>query len=208
MSSVLELQQRALLERVRSTASEAIAADQWDTDARIEALRRAARTDAHAQVRAAARAKRVRIAESCRKAAAEAETRDRTRAFGVERALATQALAALPTAFATRWRDPATRLAWCAAAAAAAARWFVARDWSVVLAPGATDADREAITRAAVACGAVVRFDLQAGAGAGLTLSAGGVTVDATPEGLLADRAGVESLVLADRANAESRGPS
>jgi hypothetical protein len=205
MSRVLELQQQALLERVRATASAMIAATEWDTDAQVEALRRGARTEAHAQVRAAARAKRERIAESCRKAAAEAETRDRTRAFEVERELATRALAALPAALATRWRDPATRLAWCSAAAAVAARRVVARDWSAGLASGATDADREAITRTATACGATVRFDPAACALAGLKLSAGGVTVDATPEGLLADRASVESLVLADRANGESR---
>jgi hypothetical protein len=205
MSGVLELQQQALLERVRATASAMIAAAEWDTDAQIETLRRGARTEAHAQVRAAARAKRERIAESCRRAAAAAETRDRTCAFEVERELATRALAALPAALGTRWRDPAARIAWCVAAAAVAARRFVARDWSVGVASGATDADREAITRAAVACGATARFDLEVSPPAGLKLAAGGATVDATPEGLLADRASVESLVLADRANGESR---
>jgi hypothetical protein len=197
MSGVLELQQQALLERVRTLAAETISAAEWDADAQIEEARRAARTEAHAQVRSAARAKRERVAERCRKAVAEAETRDRTRAFEVERELATRAVAALPAALTARWRDPTARLAWCSAAAALAARRFVARGWSVALAPGATDADRDAIVRAAIACGATVEFGPVAGAAAGLTFSAGGVTVDATPDGLLADRASVESLVLA-----------
>lgn len=197
MSGVLDLQSRTLLERVRATAAEAIAAAEWDCDAQIEALGRAARTEAHARVRAAARAKRERIAERCRKAVAEAETRERTSAFEVERELARRALAALPAALETRWRDPAARRAWCVAAAAIASRSFVAREWSATLATGATDDDRAKLRAAADARGAALRFDTEAPPRAGLRLSAGGVTVDATPDGLLADRATVESLVLA-----------
>jgi hypothetical protein len=206
-TGVLDLQQQALLERVRATAAETVAAVEWDTDAQVETLRRDARSEAHAQVRAAARAKRERVAASCRRAMAEAETRDRTRAFEREHDLATRALSALPAALADRWHDPAARLAWCRAAAAVAARRLVARDWSVALAPGAADADREAITQAAVACGAAVCFAPATDVPAGLRLAAGAVTVDATPDGLLADRATVESLVLADRATRETRAP-
>jgi hypothetical protein len=194
---VLELQSRTLLERVRAIAARAIATIEWDTSAQVETLRRAARTEAHAQVRAAVRAKRERVAEHCRKALAEAETRERTGTFAVERELAAHALAALPAALHARWRDGDARRAWCAAAAAVAARSLVALEWEATLAAGATEADLEPLRAAAGARGARLRVQTSGSPPAGLRIAAGGVTVDATPDGLLADRAGVESRVLA-----------
>ncbi len=197
-AGVTGLQARTLLDRVRATAAEAIAAAEWDCDAQVEALRRGARTAAHAQVRAAARAKRERVAERCRKALAEAETRERTSAFELERGLLDRALAALPAALESRWQDAAARRRWCAAAAATAARSLVAAEWVASLAPAATDDDLAAVRDAASTREASVHFETDAALRAGLRLSAGGVTVDATPGGLLADRAIVESLLLAE----------
>lgn len=207
MSAVLDLQARTLLGRVHATVGESIATAEWDADAQLRDILRAARTDAHARVRAAARAKRERVAEHCRKAQAAAETRDRTSSFEVERALAARALAALPAALARRWSTPATRHPWCVAAADLAARRLVAKEWSVVAGADLHASEREAITARAAAAGARVSFgdartDLGAAAlpvstAAGLRIAAGGVTIDATPDGLLADRAAVESLVLA-----------
>jgi hypothetical protein len=195
LASVPELQAARLLECIRATDADARAAAEWDADAQVSAVLRAARSEAHARVRQAAREKRERVAERCRKATAEAETRDRTSSFALDREFVARAVAALPGALALRWNDPAARGAWCAAAARLAAARLVSREWRVELDTGAGAAERAAIETCAAAAGA--RLAWASSSVPGLRIVAGGVAVDATVDGLLTDRAVVESLLLA-----------
>jgi hypothetical protein len=194
VDGLADLQAARLLERVRAALADARARAEWDADAQVEAILQAARRDARARLRSAARAKRERIAERCRKAAAEAETRDRTGEFAVAREFVARAAAALPLALERRWADPPSRARWCAAAVDLAARRLVAREWTVEL-DAPDDAVREALEARAAAAGA--RISWSAAEATGLRIRAGGATVDATVGGLLADRAAIASRLLA-----------
>jgi hypothetical protein len=203
---LVDVQAAWLVEHVRAKAHEARATLEWDADAQVDAILRAARAEAHARIRAAARAKRERVAERCRKAAAEAETRDRTSEFAIARQFVARALETLPAALGERWRDPEARVRWCTAAIQLASRRLVARNWRIEVDAQLDPAERDVLATCVAAAGARVAWvDAD---GVGLRIDGGGVTVDATVPGLLADRAGVESLLLAalDEARATAAG--
>ena len=153
--------------------------------------------NARAVVRAAARAKRERVAERCRQARAASETRDRSSSFAKDGELTRRARLALPSAIERRWRDPATRREWCRAALAVASRRLVGRDWTSAVAMEVSTAERDELVATAAGLGASLTWSAEAPPALGLRIVAGGACVDATLDGLLADAAAVEARVLA-----------
>lgn len=197
MSALLARQVEALLERVRRHRDAECAAAHWDAERQVAALLADARRTAHACVRAAAREKRERVAERCRKAAAAAETAGRGATFVQDRELLACAAEALPPALAARWRDPVARGAWARAALQLAARRLVGREWRIVAARGLDDLERHALVEYARELGVRATFGDDDGV-AGLVVSTPGASLDATPRGLLADARAIEARVLAE----------
>lgn len=193
---VRSLQVTSLLARLREEAESVAAGVDWDADAEVDAILGAARRDARARVRAAAREQRRAVAERVRAARAAAGTRERAAGFERDGALLAAGLAALPGALDARWRDPAARRKWCAATARLAARRLVARDWTATPGRDLDAADRAEVEAVARAAGATLAWAPGVATG-GLVVAGGGARVDATCEGLLADRAAVGALLLA-----------
>jgi hypothetical protein len=197
VETLLERQVDALLARVREAAARARWDLEADTSTQVEAILDAARREARTVVHAAAREKRERVAEHCRQARAAAETRDRSGAFAADAELCRRARLALPDALERRWQDADARREWCRAAVALAARRLAARDWTIVAATGLDARERDDLVRLAGERGATLTWSGEAPPRAGLRLAARDVTIDATPDGLLADATDVEARVLA-----------
>jgi len=196
VNGALERQVGALLSRVHRVRDERLGELRAGATAQAGALADAARREGRRLLRAASRAKRERVRARCDEALAELDQSRRRRDFEVDQGVIATALAALPGALERRWREPAARREWCAAAVAIAAARLVARDWRITLADGADADERAALAAAAAARGA--RAEVVAGpARAGLAISAGGSRVDATVEGLLADRTAIAARLLA-----------
>jgi hypothetical protein len=197
VSEVLHVQVETLLARVHDAARRARWELESDADAQVRAIVADARHRARATVRAAAREKRERVADRCRRARAAAETHDRAASFAREAHVARTVRAALPAALERRWREAATRREWCRAALSVAARMLIAREWRLSIAAGATADDRATLTNDAALAGIAVHVCDACVERAGLRIDGGRVTVDASVAGLLADTDAIEARALA-----------
>ena len=198
-----------------SPAEELVAEIDRQCAAECRALREAAETEAEALVRDA-------FAEATRhvRAAMEDLRRDGERRLARARAqIATemrvrdQAFAArilrdgcpmLVDAVADRWIDPPSRRRWIESLTDEALRRLRPGPWQVEHPLDWSDADRTALLdrldpahRAEVAFHGCDDFD------AGLRILAGGATLDATPERLMADKPATQALLLAGIARAQ-----
>lgn len=101
----------------------------------------------------------------------------------------------LRAAILSRWQQPGARRAWIDALLRTAAAKLLDSSWTIEHPADWPQAERDALcTR----LGEVrVSFAPQAGIAAGLRIRAGGACVDGSVEGLLKDRAHIESLLLA-----------
>lgn len=205
--SLLDRQVEALLAHVRGTATRARWDLEADAQAQVRDILESARRDARAVVRAAAREKRDRVAERCRQASAAAETRNRSESFSAHAEIARLARLALPGALERRWQDDTARRVWCRAALALAARRFIGRGWLILTANGFAAGERDELVRQAARLGATVTWSGESPPCAGLRLTARDVTIDATPDGLLANATNVEARVLALMASPVSATP-
>ena len=163
-------------------------------DAQAAALRGQARAEARARVREVLAAARERRDAALAAAEARRQTRLRLARQGRASAALAAAWAALPDELERRWRDPAARAAWLAHVVARAARELPAdAPWTLRHAPGATTGELAGATAAApVAVDCVADPSLRAG----LRIARGGNVLDASLDGLLADRDAVAAAVL------------
>ena len=150
--------------------------------------------EALARVREALAAARERRDAALAAAEARRQTRLRLARQGRASAALAAAWAALPDELERRWRDPAARAAWLAHVVARAARELPAdAPWTLRHAPGATTGELAGATAAApVAVDCVADPSLRAG----LRIARGGNVLDASLDGLLADRDAVAAAVL------------
>jgi len=196
MTGVIELQVAALLRRVHHQRDERIGELRAAGAAQVEEARAAGRREARRLLHAAVRAKQERVRERCRAALAELDASRRKHDFEADARLIDAALAALPAALEARWRDPAARRSWCEHAIGVAAARLVARDWTIALVGDLSAAERAALEAAVAATGARATYTTS-GARAGLAISAGPSRVDATIDGLVADRDAIAARLLA-----------
>jgi hypothetical protein len=158
--------------------------------------------DAHAAARARMRAAFAEERElvATRIAAAEANLETRRRIARQQRAAALLAASweKLPTALEARWRDAGARRAWAASMAADARRVLPRGAWRITHAPGwqATERD-EFAADLLTAHGVAASFAEDAAVRCGLKIAADHNVVDATQDGLLADRAEIGAQLLA-----------
>lgn len=109
-----------------------------------------------------------------------------------------QAWPFLVEALDARWTEPAARLAWVEGFARYARDRLMPGTWTVEH-PATWCADERRRFRESLGVDrADVAFAIDREMAAGLRIRAGQATLDATPQGLLADRAAIEALLLAE----------
>ena len=125
----------------------------------------------------------------------ETEARLRAQQYAVE--ALRQAWPLLVEALAERWQDPAARRKWTDGAARQARDRLTAGSWTVDH-PATWSADEQRRFRDALGAGAnaEISFTIDPGLAAGLRIRAERATLDATPQGLLADRSTITALLL------------
>ena len=157
------------------------------------------RRDARKRMHAAILALRSHGDAELRRAEAELQTAQRYHRHAEESEALKAAWSALETALADRWHDPATRRRWITAVLADARRtlhpgpWTIhhPRDWDAAEAADLVD-------DLAAALGAPPNFAVDDAIAAGLRIRAENATLDATADRLVANRALIEALLLAE----------
>ncbi len=199
MSTLLDMQVYALLERLHAeqhTACEGIIADARSA---AQDLVAAARERARARVKAAVLEKRRRVEEHCRRVRTDLDAADRAAGFATRRAWLRDALEQLPQALQQRWQDGGHRQRWCAMVLDEAAAALDHARWEVAVAAGMPEAERKALAEhAARLCGDAVQVSEESTLSAGLVVRAQRSTCDGSVAGLMADRAWIESALLAE----------
>jgi hypothetical protein len=206
-ASVLEVQVDALLERVAERRARRVSEIRTSTEAQIREIMRAARAEARASLHQAVVRERTRMAQGLRQAEAHAELESRQRAQLETLTLLRSMWEHLGAELAERWSGARPRGAWIAAALKQAGELFPGRAWRIEHAAGVSPEDRplgEALARAA---GASVEWVADTGLRAGLRVRAGPACVDASLDGLLAERADIEALFLAEYLAAPAQEP-
>lgn len=180
----LEARTQALLDLVQADRDTACAAIVGDAQAQAAALVAKARADARRLVARAYADERARVQAELDAARADLQTRRRLHAQRRLDALLVLAWQRLPQALRRRWADPAGRRAWIAQAQAQARALLGNVPWTVQ--HGAdTPADEPQAWRDIAP---PPRFETDPRISAGLRIVAGANVVDATLDGLLADR--------------------
>lgn len=132
------------------------------------------------------------------RARAEQETDARMRSRQHAADAIRQAWPFLEEALDARWIEPAARLAWVEGVARHARDRLMPGTWTVEH-PAAWSADEQRRFRQSLGVERVeVAFEANREITAGLRILAGQATLDATSKGLLADRAAIEALLLAE----------
>lgn len=186
-------------------------------EAKCAELLGAAEADARRLVREALHRARARvheaIAEERRRyaaavAAAEAQlhTRRRLAHQGREAEMIAAAWRRLPGSLAERWREPALRGRWLRRHLERALGTLPREPWEVRHAPGPAEDEKQALTQwLGERGGPAVSFVEDASIGAGFRVRAGHNTLDATLDGLVADRKAIEGRLLHHLEPAEDR---
>jgi hypothetical protein len=177
-------------------------------DAKSGEIFDAARAEAEALVAQAFRLARSRVHEAIveeRKryeaavAGAEARlhTRRRLAHQGREAAMIAEGWRLLPAALEGRWRDAAGRRRWAETHLGRGLATLPRTDWEIVHAPSWTVDERQAAAGwLAAHAGPELAFAEDASLGGGFRVRAGHNTLDATLDGLLADRRAIEGRLL------------
>jgi hypothetical protein len=179
----LEQRTQALLELVQADRDTACAAIVGDATAQAAALVAKARADARRLVAQAFADERARVQAELDAARADLQTRRRLHAQRQLDALLALAWQRLPQALRRRWADPDGRRAWIAQAQAQARTLLGNEPWTVqhgTDTPDALDAGFDIAPPS--------RVETDARIVAGLRIVAGANVVDASLDGLLADR--------------------
>lgn len=184
----------ALVEDDRRAKCDAIDAD---ARAQTDAILGEAHALARSRMRAAFVDERARRAARVAAARANLETRRRIAANAFAAAQLAAGLARLPQALASRWRDNAAREAWVAEAVRHASDALPAGAWRIAHAPGWPAHERDALAARLGARGITIDVDESAALAAGLKIAAQGNVVDATRDGLCADRDENGAMLLA-----------
>lgn len=166
-------------------------------EAQARQIVRAALAEARRRVRTAIAEERQRVAAEV--AAAEARLATERRLAAQRRATRMLALAwdRLRDELARRWRDPDSRARWVGAHLARALQALPGGAWTIRCAPDWPAPERDAALQRLAAQGVRdVRVEPDAAIAAGLRVQAGHNVLDATLDGLLADRTAIEGQLL------------
>ena len=170
-----------------------------DTAAReAEQIRQRARVKARRQLRRAIQDMRSTEAQRTRQARAELETAMRRQAAARASTALASAWPRLRGELSRRWQDPSARAQWLAAQVAMGRARLPRKDWVVHHPAAWTEAETAALVGLLRSHGvADATLHADAGLTLGLVIEAAGVRLDSSPQGLLCDRARIESALLA-----------
>ncbi len=199
LKSTLDTQAQALLQQLTDDRERRCAVLRAAAESQAMQIVRAARNEARNNVHKAVAQERTRMDLGMRQAAARADIEASRRERQKSQELLQQLWASIADALERRWRDPATRRAWIDAVIGQAGALLSGRAWLIEGGSDWTEQERGEFTERARRQGAgTVEWSLHAGVPAGLKIRAGGVCVDATVPGLLAQRNTIEAAFLAD----------
>jgi hypothetical protein len=152
---------------------------------------------ARSRVHEAISAERKRYAASVAAAEAQLHTRRRLAHQAREAAMVAAGWQRLRDALMARWADPGGRKRWAETHLERTLAVLPRNDWEVRHAPGWPEAERRAFAARLAAQGApTVAFVAEPSILAGFRVRAGHNTLDATLDGLLADRKSIEGRLL------------
>jgi hypothetical protein len=192
-ASILDVQFEALVAVVNERREQQLKDIRAKRDAQVREILQTARAEARESLHQAVARERARITQGLRQAQARAELESRQRAQRETLTLLRQMWERLDAALAGRWAEERTRAAWIAAAVQEAAQLLPGRPWRLEHAAGLSP-------EAQVGAGGAhdVDWHLEPQIRAGLRVRTSGACLDATVEGLLADREDIEALFLAE----------
>ncbi len=206
--SVLETQMSALLERVESHRQERCQALAEQAANQAQALRRSAWRAARAAMAQAVASERQRLTRAREVAAAQQESLLRVREQGEIRILLDSAWARIPEALTARWQERKARRAWIDSLLELAFERLPNHPWQVehpvYWEPAELSHQWERMVRH---CGTEPQFHIDTALQAGLRIRVAGACLDGSTAGLLADRAWVEGLLLAELATLSGEAP-
>lgn len=140
---------------------------------------------------------RARLRAQRQTARAQLAAAERQRCQRQAQAVVDEGLALLLPALCRRWEEPSCRERWVAAALAAALARLPPRGWCLRHPPGLSPAEAAQMLRQLAAAGvAEARCEADPNLAAGIAIGAGDATIDASAEGLLAERAAVAGRLL------------
>lgn len=201
-------QSEALLQELEQQTTEecrtVIATAERGADALVAQARSSARRRTHDVVEELRKEGIRRLARA--KAKVETEARQRDQQFAVE--VIQRAWPLLAEALAERWRDPATRSVWTDGAARCGRDQLNAEEWIVEHPADWRESEKQSFRNSCGTGGDSITFVANSELAAGIKISAGEATLDATPQGLLADRSAVAALLLAEIGQATTDGRS
>lgn len=193
----LEQRTRALLAVIEAFRSRRCAELLEPADAQAREILRTALSEARRRVHTAIEEERQRVASELGAADARLATERRLVAQRRAMRLLTQAQTRLRAALVARWRAPAARARWAETHLARAAQALPAGAWTIRHAPDWPAAERErALVQLAAHGVNEVRYAADPSIAAGFRVQAGHNVLDATLDGLLADRAALEGQLL------------
>jgi hypothetical protein len=188
---------RALLDLIETDRARRCAQLLDEANARAAAGLSQAHAEARARMRQAFAEQRQRRHDRLAEAQARLATQRRLHAQRRHAALLQRAWQQLPTALLARWQQADGRAAWVAHVLASAHTRLPRGAWRIVHAPDWPPAEQQAhVPALADAAGSPPHFEADAAIRAGLKVVANGNVIDGTQEGLLADRAAIEALLL------------
>ena len=193
----VEQAMQALLGLVESRRARLCEEILGEAHGRAQALRRQASADARARMRQTFEEQRLLRRE--RIAAAEARLATQRRLHEQQRTAALLRLAweQLPGELEALWREPATRATWVDGVLAAARPRLPPGTWRILHAADWPEGEQRLLARAfGIEPDAAPRFEADPSIAAGLKVASGGIVVDGTLEGLLADRIDFEAGLL------------
>ena len=155
-----------------------------------------ARRAASARVHAAIAEERAAFAARASRAEAHLATRKRMAHQELVRALLHDGRERLAAALAARWIDAAARGRWIDAALRRALAVLPRGQWTISFPPSWDESERNAAVARLAADGVSADCVACTEIDAGLRIDARGIVLDATPAGLLEDRAAVEGRLL------------
>ena len=155
-------------------------------------LRRQAHREARERVRAALTEARERAQRQIAAAAAQLQTRQRLAQQDCDTRMLDQAFTALPGALIARWQQPATRRQWLDFAMHQAAQLLPRTRWRIEHAPDLTPGDIGSVNAWAES----TEWEEDAGLGAGVRIHSNGNCIDASLQGLRADRDALAARLL------------
>jgi hypothetical protein len=199
-SSALDAQVDALLQRVARDREQRCSQMRAAAEAQAQEILRSGRAEARANVRRAVAKERTRIAQRLRQAEAGAELEARGRAQSETRRLLESMWKGIADALEARWSNPEHRRAWVAAASRQADQLLGASpSWRIEHGEGWLPEQRNEFEKfAATRTTHTIEWKSEPALKAGVKVRCEGVCLDATPSGLLANRADIESGFMAE----------